>query len=104
MLSKYFDTSQFLRPDTYTFGNLGRRINDVRGFPFKSLDLSLLWKTRIRESSTFELRMEAFDVLNRTDFADPNTTLGNVAFGRISAVQQEANPARQIQLSARIRF
>lgn len=104
MLAKYFDTSQFVRPEPFAFGSLGRRINDVRGFPFKTIDLSLFWKTPIRESIDFHLRFEAINAFNRTDFSDPNTTLGNVAFGRISGVQQEANPARQVQLSARITF
>ena len=104
MLNKYFDTSQFTRPDTFQFGNLGRRVNDVRGYPFNTLDLSLFWKTPVREKVFFHLRLEAFDAINRADFDNPNTSLGNVSFGRVSALKQEANPARQVQLSARITF
>jgi hypothetical protein len=104
MLSKFFDTSQYTRPDPYTFGNMGRRLNNVRGYPFNTLDLSLFWKTPIYERIVFNLGVEAFNALNRADFADPNTTLGNVSFGRISALKQEANPGRQLQISARITF
>jgi len=104
MLAKYFDTGQFVRPEPFSFGNLGRRINDVRGFPHRRVDLSLVWKTPIRETMEFHLRFEAINAFNRTDFANPNTTLGHLAFGRISGVQQEANPARQVQLAARITF
>ncbi|MCX6626884.1 MAG: hypothetical protein NTW28_04540, partial [Candidatus Solibacter sp.] len=104
MLAKYFDTSQFTRPDTFTFGNLGRRINNVRGTPFNTLDLSLFWKTSIREKMYFHLRLEAFNALNRIDFDNPNTSLGSVSFGRVSSLKQEANPARQLQVSARITF
>src|SRR5262249_39993712 len=49
MLQQYFDTTQFTRPDPFTFGNLGRRINDVRGFPFHTLELALQWQMRIAE-------------------------------------------------------
>jgi hypothetical protein len=104
MLSRFFDTSQFLRPDPFTFGNLGRRINDVRGFPFMNLELALQWQYRFLERYGVQFRAEAFNVVNRADFSNPSTTLGSTAFGTVTSVKQEANPARQIQLVVRFVF
>jgi hypothetical protein len=104
LLNLFFDTSQFLRPDPFTFGNLGRRINDVRGFPFMNLELSLQWQMRLAERYRVRFRAEAFNVLNRADFSNPNTTLGNTAFGTVTSIKPEANPARQIQLAVRFVF
>jgi hypothetical protein len=104
MLTRFFDTAQFTRPDPFTFGNLGRRINDVRGFPFQNLELALQWSLRIGEKHSVQFRAEAFNALNRADFNDPNTSLGSTAFGTVTSLKQSANPGRQIQLSVRYRF
>jgi hypothetical protein len=104
MLNRFFDTSQFLRPDPFTFGNLGRRINDVRGFPFMNLALSLQWQMRFAERYGVQFRAEAFNALNRADFNNPSTTLGSTAFGTVTSLKQEANPARQIQMVVRFVF
>lgn len=104
MLNQFFDTAQFTRAEPFRFGNLGRRINDVRGFPFRNLDLALQWQTKFRESRSIQFRAEAFNAINRADFANPNTSFGSQAFGTVTAIKQEANPARQIQLSLRFLF
>ena len=100
-LDRYFDTSQFTNPAAYTFGNLSRFIN-VRGPGLNNLDVSIVKNTRIRESLRLQIRAESFNVANHPAFADPNTTLGNASFGRIQAITQRANPARQIMLGAKL--
>lgn len=104
LLNRYFDTSQFVRPEPFTFGNFGRRINHVRGFPFMNLELALQWQLRLAERYRIQFRGEAFNALNRADFSNPNTTFGGTAFGTINSLKQEANPARQFQLVARFVF
>jgi hypothetical protein len=104
MLTRYFDTAQFTRPEPFSFGNLGRRINDVRGFPFRTLELAAQWQMRFVERYTIQFRAEAFNALNSPDFSDPNTTLGSTAFGTITSLKNTANAARQFQLSLRVRF
>src|SRR5258706_10825117 len=55
----------------------------------------------IGERVTFQLRCEAYNVLNHPTFAAPNTTATNAAFGTITA---QANRTRTLQLGARLYF
>ena len=58
--------------------------------------------THIREGLRLQFRVESFNLLNHPAFDNPGTTLGNASFGRISAITQRANPARQIMLGAKL--
>jgi hypothetical protein len=104
LLNRFFDLDQFTRAEPFRFGNLGRRINDVRGFPFRNVDMALQWQVRVKEKVGVQFRAEAFNAINRADFSNPNTSLGSTAFGTVTSVKQEANPARQVQLSLRVLF
>lgn len=81
------------------FGDAPR--NAVRGPGFWQADIGLhkqftLWN----ESSKLELRAEAFNVFNRTNFGAPNGNVSSAAFGTITT----AFPAREIQFAAKILF
>lgn len=81
------------------FGDAPR--NAVRGPGFWQADIGLhkqftLWN----ESSKLELRAEAFNVFNRTNFGAPNGNASSAAFGTITT----AFPAREIQFAAKILF
>ncbi|MGB9454410.1 MAG: hypothetical protein WCB12_00065 [Bryobacteraceae bacterium] len=64
-------------------------------------DPSLLKRFTITEKASLQLRLEAYNVLNRPTFAAPSTTASNSAFGTITAT---ANRFRTIQLGGRIVF
>ncbi len=108
-IDKWFNPAAFQAvPDTTgTYGNTGR--NTVRGPGQFNIDMSLIKVTKVGRAS-LELRAEAFNILNHPQFADPNTTFGNAAFGTITAML--ANPScalcgtteRQVQLSAKLKF
>ncbi len=81
------------------FGNAPR--NSVRGPGFWQADLGLhkqftLWN----ENSKLEIRAEAFNLFNRTNFGAPNGNISSSAFGTITS----AFPAREIQLAAKLYF
>ncbi|CAN5665315.1 hypothetical protein BH18ACI5_BH18ACI5_03400 [soil metagenome] len=82
------------------FGNAPR--NSVRSPSFRQLDLGLhkvfpLWWG----DSKLEARIEAFNLLNRTNLGAPNGNRSSGAFGRISTL---AGPGRQIQLGMKVTF
>ena len=51
--------------------------------------------------SRFEVRIEAFNVLNKTNFGAPNGNRSSTDFGTIRSL---ATTPRQIQLGARVTF
>ena len=60
-----------------------------------SKTFGLGWK-----ESALELRLEAFNVLNKTNFRGPNGNRSSGAFGTITSTYD----ARQMQLGARVSF
>jgi hypothetical protein len=48
-----------------------------------------------------EFHTEFFNLFNRVQFADPNTSLGNPNFGVVTSTQ---NQARLVQLGLRLSF
>lgn len=84
----WFDTAPFkqpLDPDGKTphFGNMGR--NNFDGPGLGDLDVSLFRKFQIGEKIKGELRFESLNFTNTPAFANPNTTLGSVDFGKVTS-------------------
>ena len=108
-IDRWFDTSCFAQvgDTTGTYGNSGRGI--IRGPGSFNIDASLVKNTRIGRYQT-EIRIEAFNLLNHPQFANPNTTIGNSAVGTISAMLSSPNCSlcgtieRQVQLGVKFRF
>ena len=92
---------------TGTYGDAGRGI--IRGPGSFNIDASLIKNTRIGRFQT-EIRIEAFNLLNHPQFGNPNTTVGNAAFGQISAMLSSPSCSlcgtveRQVQLGVKVRF
>jgi hypothetical protein len=70
--NRWFDTTQFLNPPNFTFGNLGRALPDVRGPGTVNWDLSLIKNTRISERFNLQFRAESFNFMNRVNLGLPN--------------------------------
>jgi hypothetical protein len=84
-LNRWFDTAQFVQPASYTLGNVGRTLPDVRGPSVFNQDLSLIKNTKLKERVTLQLRLECFNAFNHPNFDLPNTGLGSGVFGRITS-------------------
>jgi len=82
----------------YTYGTLPR--NAFRGPGAVNLDIALAKKFAIRETASLELRVDAFNVFNHTNFSNPDTTISDATFGQIS---NTAAP-RILQVAAHLRF
>jgi outer membrane receptor protein involved in Fe transport len=80
-LDHWFDTSAFLMPALYTFGNSGRNI--LRGDGLAQWDASLMKFFRIRENMRLQFRGEFFNVLNHADFGTPVGNLSSSTFGQV---------------------
>ncbi|MEQ1762916.1 MAG: TonB-dependent receptor [Pyrinomonadaceae bacterium] len=95
----FFFNGTFGAPAT---GNLPR--NFINGTPFFNWDAGLSKNFRFNESMRLQLRMEAFNVLNKTVFnqtADLNINSNN--FGLITTTRAASTP-RVIQFGARFDF
>jgi hypothetical protein len=108
-IDRWFDTSCFAQvaDTTGTYGDSGRGI--IRGPGSFNIDASLVKNTRIGRIQT-EIRIEAFNLLNHPQFANPNTTIGNSQVGTISAMLSSPNCSlcgtieRQVQLGVKVKF
>ena len=65
-----------------------------------STDLALLRDVHITESNVIQLRAEAFNAFNHTQFSNPNGSINSSAFGLVTAA---VNP-RVYQFAAKYRF
>jgi hypothetical protein len=100
-INRWFDTSAFVLPQPYTFGNMGRLHPTLRGDRVENLDFSVFKNLRIGERFQLQLRGEAFNAFNHPVFGDPNTTVGDINFGRITS---QANGPRQVQVALKLLF
>src|SRR5216117_2480604 len=104
----WFDPRAFSMPIAGTFGNAGR--SAYRGPGLFNADTSLFKRIPIRESVTLQFRAEAFNVLNQTNFAFPNSVVfqGNSANYSYSEsagqITNTATTARLIQFALKLLF
>ena len=90
------DCIAILTDPSQPFGNAGR--NTVRGPNFWTFDLAAVERVSLAGSSALEMRVEAFNLFNRTNFAAPNGTRSAAGFGTITA----AYDPRQVQLGVKL--
>jgi outer membrane receptor protein involved in Fe transport len=87
------------------FGNLGR--NAIIGPGFSNLDIALIKTTKITERLQWQIRADAFDLLNQANFNQPNATVGSSTFGLISATRfppGDSGSSRQLQVAMKLIF
>jgi hypothetical protein len=85
---------------SFTYGSFPR--NGLRGPGFTNLDIAVAKHFRFNEGKDVELRMDAFNVFNHTQFGNPDTalTINSSTFGQISTTY----PARILQLALHFSF
>ena len=99
-VNQWFDVSCFAPPPAYTFGNSG--VGHARGPGIDNSDFSIAKDTTLgAESRRLRLEADFFNIFNTAHFSNPNTTLGNSAFGTISG---DRLPPRLIQVGAKFSF
>ena len=99
---KYLNIAAFAQPAPDTFGTLRPYLPNLRGPFVADEDFGLVKRTPITDNVLFELRLEAFNSLNRVILGGPNTDITNpTGFGQITG---QANTPRQAQIVAKINF
>jgi hypothetical protein len=115
---KRLNPAAFQGAPTGTQGALGR--NSITGFSMGQVDLALRREFRFKDSRAIQVRVEAFNVLNQANFADPVKFLSSAVFGQstsmlnlmlgtgspgsgLSPILQSGGP-RSLQGSVRFRF
>jgi hypothetical protein len=87
-------------PEAGTAGNLGLALSGIEGPGRLGLDMALQKRTRLTERTTFTIRADAVNVLNRPMWDVPNTDINSTTFGRITT----ATGARTVVINARVDF
>jgi hypothetical protein len=98
-INQWFNTAAFVNPPKYTYGNVGR--NSLRGPSFTNLDASIFRNFTIFRESSFQFRTEFFNILNHTNFGNPDAHIGDSTYGKI---RSQAGNSRQIQFAGKITF
>ena len=108
---RYWDVSCFQLPAVNTRGNLGR--NTVIGPGLVSIDASLVKSFPLGGTRTLQVKIEAFNLPNRANFAVPS---GRIAFTGVGAdgspvtaptwgrITSTVTTSRQIQVGAKLMF
>jgi len=108
---RYWDVSCFELPAINTRGNLGR--NTLIGPGLVSIDASLVKSFTLGGNRTLQVRIEAFNLPNRANFAVPS---GRTAFTGVAAdgspvvaptwgrITSTVTTSRQVQLGAKVSF
>ena len=108
---QWFDPAAFVLQLAGTFGDTGR--GDFEGPNLRTVDLALskqvAW-SRLGDGGGLELRLEAFNIFNRANFAPPNLTAfaGNAEdeqpLPNFGVIRSTVTSSRQIQLGVRLTF
>jgi outer membrane receptor protein involved in Fe transport len=100
-LAQWFNVNAFGVPARYTFGNAGRTFGEGPGAV--NLDGSLLKDFSVTEKSVLQVRVEALNFLNHSNFANPDTRQGSATFGQITSLVS-GNQGRILQLGLHYKF
>ena len=102
-----FETLQ-TTPTSGIYTGLGNiRRNAVTGPGYADLDLSGEKDTKITERLSFNLRADAFDILNHPNFGQPSGNVQSATFGQITSTRfavSDGGSSRQLQISGKFVF
>jgi hypothetical protein len=94
----YVNTAAFAKPATGSAGNLGK--GALRGPGLWVWDMGFFKSLPVRDKVTIQMRLEYFNIFNRANFLDPNTSLAAGGFGGIRG----ANDPRIGQAALKVVF
>jgi hypothetical protein len=109
---QYFNPAAFVLPPAGTLGNTGR--GAFIGPNYRTFDLAAVKNTPLTrllgESGKLQIRLEAFNLFNRANFAPPaltafaGTTEGESPLPTFGRIRSTVTSSRQIQVGLRMAF
>ena len=97
-IARWFNTDAFQQTPQYRAGPAPRF--PLHGPGINNWDLSVMRNFRVAERWTVQFRSEFYNAWNHPNFGNPNTTIGNRAYGTISS----ARDARVVEFALRLFF
>jgi len=106
-VNQWFNPQAFTMPPAGTFGNVSR--GSIRGPGLVDVDTSFFKKFSINERLNLQLRAEAFNILNHTNFFYPNGIAfagnsANYSYSSTAGQITAAGTSRQLQLALKLIF
>jgi len=105
---QWFDPASFTDNAVGTLGNVSRGF--LRGPGYWGTNFSIQKDTKITERMNIQLRLEAYNVFNHANFANPDGDVASATFGRILSLRPFVNNgpspegSRLVQLAAKFIF
>jgi hypothetical protein len=104
-IGRYFNPAAYSLPGVRELGSVGR--NTLIGPGAAMWNAALSKNLTVSEGKNFEIRGEFFNVLNRANFAPPNSTVFDASGARVGnagVIQSTNTTSRQIQLGLKLSF
>src|SRR5262249_44359424 len=98
-MAAWFNTAVFRTNAIGTFGQTG--IDWLRGPGSWNIDMAALKNFRLTESKRVEFRTSLYNMFNHANLGNPNTTVLNSTFGRITSM---SNNPRVIEFGLKFGF
>ncbi|MFB3827766.1 MAG: carboxypeptidase regulatory-like domain-containing protein [Bryobacteraceae bacterium] len=98
---RWFDTSKFQKPEPYTPRTNPWQYPGLTGPGRFDLNSTLSKNFQMTERFRLEFRLEAYNVTNTIQWSNPNVSVTNSLFGRITS---QANVGREVQYAVRLHF
>lgn len=102
--ARWFDTTAFVAPPLFTYGNTPRTQPDLRSPDTATFDFSIFKNFPFTERSSLQIRVEAFNAFNRLNLGLPDTNFLSAGFGTITSGGGSPIDPRRIQLGAKLYF
>jgi hypothetical protein len=99
----WFNIAGFDRLPAFTRRSNVWQYDGLKGPNYTNVDLSLSKRIPLRGNTKLNFRMEAYNLLNGMNWANPSTTIGASDFGQVLR-QADAYYGRQLQYTLRIEF
>jgi hypothetical protein len=98
-LNSYFNTAAFMPNAVGTFGDSGK--NMFQGPPIKTMDVAFAKNWSVAERYHLQFRWEMFNALNHPNFGNPDSSVTDGNFGKITSLQI---PMRVMQAALKFTF